>query len=323
MAADQIGSDCTSDSYVCVSISRLYYRCIMGKKAGQKWCGNVPWTEPKEKKSPLSDVQLQPSCLPPARNPFKAPAKSDKDSEWRRMQAGAREEKSSDSDHKPKERESRQKENVGEKLEEGQEEKLNTSDSYRGRQLPPGMKIKKRVSDEDGKSVKTNGVEKLTDKTEAEDEANHTEQGKAANKTSSSGVKINETSSDATKNKKPTTSETNLEKQTVPKGSSKSEPGSSTQASTDSDKTRKPTSESSETRNHQDDEDNDDDDLVLVSVKPATQKTPPVSTVQKTLTAFPGFQPASKIRSPVENPKGLHSLLTAQLQQKKVSEWIH
>uniref|UniRef100_A0A8C7X985 Transcription termination factor 2 n=1 Tax=Oryzias sinensis TaxID=183150 RepID=A0A8C7X985_9TELE len=38
--------------YVCVNEqgcdfsqqSRLYYRCIVGKKSGQRWCGSVPWT---------------------------------------------------------------------------------------------------------------------------------------------------------------------------------------------------------------------------------------------------------------------------------------
>ncbi|KAF3843524.1 hypothetical protein F7725_002373 [Dissostichus mawsoni] len=63
--------------------------CIDGKKAGQKWCGNVPWTAPeKDKRNPLSYTQLQPSCLPPVLNPFKAGGKTDKDSEWRRMHRG-------------------------------------------------------------------------------------------------------------------------------------------------------------------------------------------------------------------------------------------
>uniref|UniRef100_A0A8D3CSE2 Transcription termination factor 2 n=1 Tax=Scophthalmus maximus TaxID=52904 RepID=A0A8D3CSE2_SCOMX len=38
--------------YVCVAqqgcdfsqLARLFYRCVLGKKAGQRWCGNVPWT---------------------------------------------------------------------------------------------------------------------------------------------------------------------------------------------------------------------------------------------------------------------------------------
>ncbi|KAK5890018.1 hypothetical protein CesoFtcFv8_013589 [Champsocephalus esox] len=73
---------------------RLFYRCIDGKKAGQKWCGNVPWTAPeKDKRNPLSYTQLQPSCLPPVLNPFKAGGKTDKDSEWRRMHRGGDERK--------------------------------------------------------------------------------------------------------------------------------------------------------------------------------------------------------------------------------------
>ncbi|XP_047456067.1 transcription termination factor 2 [Mugil cephalus] len=289
-------------------VHRLYYRCIVGKKAGQKWCGNVPWTEVKEKKSPLSDAQSQPSCLQPARNPFKATAKSDKDSDWRKMHSGGREEKSSEAGHKPKGRESHQKENV-EDVGAGEAEKTNSSDSYRGKQLPPGMKIKKRVSDESSESPKGNGAE-----TQDEAEEKHDEQRKAGNKTVVQTEKIHRASSDPEKNKKPTTGENDLEKQTDPASSSKSAPGCRTHVSTDN--TRKPVSESSETKN---DDDDDDDDLVLVSVKPATQKTPPASTVQKTLTSFPGFQPPSKSRSSVENPKGLHSLLTAQLQQKKAT----
>ncbi|CDR00568.1 unnamed protein product [Oncorhynchus mykiss] len=70
---------------------RLYYRCVLGKNAGQRWCGNVPWTAPEaEKRSPLSDRQLQPSSLPPERNPFKAPGKTDQTSEWKRLQDGGR-----------------------------------------------------------------------------------------------------------------------------------------------------------------------------------------------------------------------------------------
>ncbi|CAG5865305.1 unnamed protein product [Menidia menidia] len=132
---------------------RLYYRCVVGKKAGQRWCGNVPWTAPGiEKRSPLSDAQLQPSCLPPVRNPFKVPSKTDKDSDRRKTPAGGGEENGSQTGHNKAEgKEKRQKENAlaaGAKAEEEEEEvgKLKESDSYRGKQLPPGMKVKKRVS---------------------------------------------------------------------------------------------------------------------------------------------------------------------------------
>uniref|UniRef100_A0A3B4UJ50 Transcription termination factor 2 n=1 Tax=Seriola dumerili TaxID=41447 RepID=A0A3B4UJ50_SERDU len=307
---------------------KLFYRCIIGKKAGQRWCGNVPWTAVRQ--NPLADAKLQPSCLPPVRNPFKAPGKPDKDSEWRKMQCGAGNEKGrekKDSD-KAEGRESYQKENVegvGAGVEDGEEE--NSSDTYRGKQLPQGMKLKKRVSDEERNSPKANSVEKMTDKTED----NRSEQGKTGKAISTSTInaarseKMNQTSQDSHKAspKQPNAGEACLVKQAEPKGSaSKSAPSSScTPAPTDSVNTGSPTrnkptqSESGQTQNHQD----NDDDLVLVSVKPASQKTPPVSAVQKTLTTFPGFQPASKVKGQQQDPKGLHSLLTAQLQQKKAT----
>ncbi|XP_044222442.1 transcription termination factor 2 isoform X2 [Thunnus albacares] len=320
---------------------RLFYRCIVGKKAGQKWCGNVPWTAPeKEKRNPLSDTQAPPSCLPPARNPFKAPVKTDKDSEWRRMQCGGgdvkgREEKDSEASHKGERKESCQKENVesiGAGAEKEEEEgKLNASDTYRGKQLPPGMKVKKRISDEERK--KANAEENVVDKVQDETKENHNKQREAEKTSPTSSVKaarsekINQTSQDSHKDpaQQPTGSEPSQKEQTDPtvkESVSKSAPGSSTNAARHSDKTRSPASntptqpEYRQTKNHQDD---DDDDVVLVSVKPATQKTPPASTIQKPLTTFPGFQPTSKVKGQVEDPRGLHNMLTAQLQQKKAT----
>uniref|UniRef100_A0A3Q4BV68 Transcription termination factor 2 n=1 Tax=Mola mola TaxID=94237 RepID=A0A3Q4BV68_MOLML len=268
---------------------RLFYRCIVGKKAGQRWCGHVPWSGPeKEKRNPQADAQLQPSCLPPVRNPFKDPGKKEKDSEWKRMQCGGVDEKrreEKDSEPSPKAEgnelsERFQKENVervGAGVEEAKEAKLNSSDTYRGKQLPLGMKLKKRVSDEERKSP-------------IED---HREPGEAEENISTSNIKavnlekINQTSQDLQKDspQQPADGKTCLEqsdpteKETVSKFSAR-----------DSDNTRHPTSdkpkqspESGQTKEHQD---NDDDDVVLVSVKPAAQKAPHVSAVQKTLTNF-------------------------------------
>uniref|UniRef100_A0A4W6DQB2 Transcription termination factor 2 n=1 Tax=Lates calcarifer TaxID=8187 RepID=A0A4W6DQB2_LATCA len=293
----------------------------------------------KEKRNPLLDSQLQPSCLPPVRNPFKAPGKLDKDSECRRMQCGGgnekgREEKDNEASHKAEVKETYQKENMeslGAGVEEKEEERLNSSDTYKGKQLPPGMKLKKRVSDEERNGHKDNIVEKMTDKMLDETEANHTKQGETKTDISTSSViavhpeKTKQTSQNPHKesSQKPTTGETCLVKQanpTVKESASKCAPSnSSTQAPRDSVNTRSPTSnkprhsESIQTKNQ-----HDEDDVVLVSVKPATQKAP-VSAVQKTLTTFPGFQPASKVKGQQEDPRGLHSLLTAQLQQKKAT----
>lgn len=208
-----------------------------------------------------------------------------------------REKKETETSHEAEEKESYQKENlesIGSGLEEN---KLNSSDTYRGKQLPEGMKLKKRVSGEEAISPNPNSVETMTEKTEYKTKESHIEQGEAK-KTAVNKVEP-----------------------AVKESASESAPSSTSQASRDCDNTTNPTSDkpiqsqSSHTKDSQ-----DDDDVVLVSVKPATQKTPPVSAVQKTLTTFPGFQPTSKIEVKQENPKGLHSLLTAQLQQKKVSE---
>ncbi|KAM7406898.1 hypothetical protein PAMA_002881 [Pampus argenteus] len=316
---------------------RLFYRCVIGKKAGQRWCGNVPWTTPeKEKRNPLSNTQAQPSCLPPVRNPFKAPSKTDKDSEWKRVHCGGgevkgRKEKESEASHKGEGRESIHKENVestgaGAQVEE-EERDLNASDTYRGKQLPPGMKVKKRVSDEERNCLKAKSGENVVDKMQDKTKENHNEQREAEKTSPTSSVKaadsekINQTSQDPHKDsaQQPTGSQPCQEEQTDPtvkESISKSAPRNSDNSRNPATSTKATQPEPCQTKDHHDD---DDDDVVLVSVKPATQKTPPVSTVQKTLTTFPGFQPASKVKGQVEDPRGLHSLLTAQLQQKKVT----
>ncbi|CAI5655263.1 transcription termination factor 2 isoform X2 [Oreochromis niloticus] len=316
---------------------RLFYRCAVGKKAGQRWCGNVPWTAPEtEKRSPLSDTQLQPSCLPPVRNPFKAPSQADKDSEWRKLQNNRHEEK--EASHKAEGRASYQKENErqqGAGVEEKADDKHRSSDTYRGKQLPLGMKLKKRVSNEENNSPKENSVEKRTEKIQDTPEQNRIKQGEEEKGISSSSVKtvhsessnkhqlktINQTAPVSHRNltQQPSDAETSQVKETK----QILEKSSCTHASRDSDSSRspipdKPTQSESSQPNSPENND-DDDDVVLVSVKPAPQKTPPVSTVQKTLTNFPGFQPASNIKKPVENPKGLQNLLTVQLQQKKAT----
>uniref|UniRef100_A0A3P8QBP7 Transcription termination factor 2 n=1 Tax=Astatotilapia calliptera TaxID=8154 RepID=A0A3P8QBP7_ASTCA len=288
---------------------RLFYRCAVGKKAGQRWCGNVPWTAVKtEKRSPLSDTQLQPSCLPPVRNPFKAPSQTDKDSGWRKLHNNRHEER--EASHKAEGRANYQKENErqqGAGVEEKADDKHRSSDTYRGKQLPPGMKLKKRVSDEENNSPKENSVEKRTEKIQDTPEQNRIKQGEAEKGISSSNVKTVHSES-SNKHQLKTINQT--------------APVSHRNLTQDSDSSRSPIPDNPtqpESSQPNSPENDDDDDVVLVSVKPAPQKTPPVSTVQKTLTNFPGFQPASNIKKPVENPKGLQNLLTVQLQQKKAT----
>ena len=242
-----------------------------------------------------------------------------------------REEKDTEAGNNAEGRESYQKENVED---EEEEEELNSSETYRGKQLPPGMKLKKRVTDEERKSPKANSVAKVTDKMQDKTGENHKEQRKIEKAISDSSVKaghsdkMNKTSQDPHKDQEPNTGEPCLEKQADPivkESASKSSPSSSTQAPRDSAVSKRPTSneptqsDSSQIQNNHDDEDSDSDDgVVLVSEKPAANKTP----VQKTLTTFPGFQPACKVKGQQGDPRGLHNLLTAQLQQKKVSEGL-
>lgn len=239
------------------------------------------------------------------------------------MQSDGGDEKSSEASPKAEGRESNQKENVkskgaGEKDEEG---KLNPSDTYRGKQLPAGMKVKKRVSDEERKSPKPNAEEKMTEKVKDKIKENHTQTKEGEKTISSSSVKTARPEKMHQISQDPHKDTTCVVEQTVKESVSKSARSGSTDASRDS-ATNKPTqpTESSQTKNNVDND--DDDDVVVVSVKPAAQKTPPASTVQKTLTTFPGFQPASKVKPQQGDPQGLHSLLTAQLQQKKVSKWL-
>uniref|UniRef100_A0AAQ6ACM1 Transcription termination factor 2 n=1 Tax=Amphiprion ocellaris TaxID=80972 RepID=A0AAQ6ACM1_AMPOC len=234
----------------------------------------------KEKRSPLSDAQLHPSCLPPVRNPFKAPSKTDKDSEWKRMQCGGREEKDSEARHRAEERESYHKENVKNvgAVRDEEEGKLNSSDTYRGKQLPTGMKVKKRVSNEDSSSSKANNVEKTLGTIQDKAEEKHCEQGEAENKISTSSIntvlpkKMNQTAPEPHRNspQTPADGEASLVKQTDP------------------------------------------------TVKKSTPKSAS-SSQNTTLTTFPGFQPASKFKGQAEDPRGLHHLLTTQLQQKKAT----
>ncbi|KAM4730767.1 LOW QUALITY PROTEIN: transcription termination factor 2 [Anableps anableps] len=305
---------------------RLYYRCAVGKRAGQRWCGNVPWTAPeKERRTPLTDSQLQPSCLPHVRNPFKAPDKTDKVSEWRSMQSGGcegkeGEKKISKASYDTEGRQRSQKENmeaVGAVVEPQEERQLSSSETYRGRLLPPGMKVKKRISSEESSNSKADCDDKTAARIQGKAEKNSSVE-KTAEKTISTpdivcGVnhfeKISQMCPDLQTNipQKATDSQTAAEK-----SAAKSAPSRSSQSSGGADRAVSADVKSDKTETHQEEE---DDNVVLVSVKPATHKTPPASAIQKTITSFPGFQSAAK----VGDPNGMHCLLSAQLQQKKAT----
>ncbi|TNN60925.1 Transcription termination factor 2 [Liparis tanakae] len=253
-----------------VLLSRLFFRCIVGKKAGQKWCGNVPWTPEEEKRNPLSDTGPQRN----QRNPFRAPGKADSDSEWRRQRGGGGE--GGEAGPEAAGRERHQKENVEEAVH-----------SHRGKPLPPGMKMKKRVSDEEENRLAAGSGEVLT---ENQTEENQTEE--------------NQTEENQT--------EQNQTEEAVSTSSGEADP-----ASWRPPKASPPPQQEEE--DEDEDEDEEDDDVVVVSVKPATHKTPPAAAVQKTLTAFAGFQPAWKVKGQPADPRELQGRLTAQLQQRKVN----
>lgn len=254
---------------------RLFYRCVESKKAGQKWCGNVPWTAPsKEKRTPLSETHLQSSCVPPIRNPFKVPGKTEKDLEWRKIQSSS-EESSKEATY-----------SVVPDAKTKEAENLPSSNTYHGRPLPAGMKVKKSIQEEYKTLPKTSEVTRNITGNNSNKER--------ATKTSS-------------REKAANLEQDNKNTQVVKE---KSHPQSSCVSSPKDSESCIPQSGE------------EDDDVVLVSVKPAAPKpspSPPQTMVQKTLTTFPGFQPASEIQNPQGDPRGLRNLLTSQLQQKKAT----
>uniref|UniRef100_A0A672RQ02 Transcription termination factor 2 n=1 Tax=Sinocyclocheilus grahami TaxID=75366 RepID=A0A672RQ02_SINGR len=238
---------------------KLFYRCLHGKTEGQKWCGCVPWREVDVYCLKLAyfllaciyiyiDIYIYIyiytyiyeyiSChnsLPPRSKTTAVEGNNRNGSDG---QSGLdREGKDSGG-----------------------------SESWRNKTLPAGMKIKKRVSND----------ERLRSK--AEDGA-----------CPESPNSVNESV------QRPSESKTSL----------KDHKSSSPSYSTSQDV---PWSD-------------EEDDVQLVSVQPPTQQSAPTpaAPVQKTLTSFPGFQPASKVQGRSEDPRALHSHLSSQLKQKKAT----
>ncbi|XP_038158587.1 transcription termination factor 2 isoform X1 [Cyprinodon tularosa] len=290
---------------------RLYYRCAVGKKAGQRWCGNVPWTAAeKERRSPLTDSQLQPSCIPHVRNPFKAPGMTEKTSDRRNSQSVGREGKDGEKktvteNHNAEGKQGSHKENV---------EASGSSETYRGKLLPPGLKLKKRVSSEESNNSKAEGDDKAAERIRGSSEKDSAEELKEEKTISTPEItvdvnrsqKISQTGPDLQRNKPQKEAESRSVSRAEPVAENAGSAPSSSQASRE---VVPAAVKPHKTEACQD----EDDDVVLVSVKPASQKTPPASAVQKTITSFPGFQPAAA------DPKGMQRLLSAQLQQKKAT----
>lgn len=261
----------------------------------------------KKQKIP-ADTKAQPSSLSPVRNPFKASEKVDKS---KVKQSSEGDVTDSQKSHKNEARKSDRKEleeSTGGEAEEDKEngKKLNLADTYRGKPLPAGMKMKKRLSDEERDASKANSVAKTAE--EVKSKLGETQPDKES-KTPHVTYK------DSNQQPAPTKSCAVDQKQTVEKELSSKDTRGSTESYCGSAKA------TSDQQGHCDDKNSeDDDDVVLVSVKPAAQTTSPASAVQKTITTFPGFQTASKVKGQQPDPRGLRNLLTAQLEQKKVSE---
>uniref|UniRef100_A0A8C7PYR3 Transcription termination factor 2 n=1 Tax=Oncorhynchus mykiss TaxID=8022 RepID=A0A8C7PYR3_ONCMY len=354
----QLGSPC--DFTKVAGIHCLIHSLLLSWQAlvecVSKWLTSAPPLQPEaEKRSPLSDRQLQPSSLPPERNPFKAPGKTDQTSEWKRLQDGGR-----------LEDESKGKNEKG-----GEKERLHKS-------LPAGMKIKKRVSGEENKeSSETSPEEKEKTVKEMKDKNKNSNKDsqREAEKSNNSSPKPQDTEDPHKASKghhgyyprePPTNSLKESGKHAGKKPSTDrmksnpSDPNGTTskdaQAHKSTEKTKTPIPQSdkpaqrlstptteqdkeaekmtaSSSQQNQDkshcgnqfgewrcDED-DDDDVQFVSVQPGTQTTSlvPVPLVQRALTSFPGFQPASQVKGQREDPRALHSQLTAQLKQKKAT----
>ncbi|KAM6292765.1 transcription termination factor 2 [Porphyrio hochstetteri] len=75
---------------------QLFYRCLKSKMSGKKWCGSIPWKDPKATEVPEA-LESQPQIAPlfnpsDQRNPFKVIDKNCEPSSWKQIKQGNREE---------------------------------------------------------------------------------------------------------------------------------------------------------------------------------------------------------------------------------------
>ncbi|XP_061697524.1 transcription termination factor 2 isoform X2 [Syngnathoides biaculeatus] len=319
--------------------NRLYYRCVVGKKAGYQWCGNVPWRVP-EKEEKKHEKRAQSSCLPPVRNPFKAPEKVDKESGWRKIHGESGGKDNMEKKHKSQE----EKENEG----EGQTQ---IADRNRGKHLPAGMKLKKKSVDKtlhpntsiSKSDTATSDVTPCVAKSDKASFDASVETASVCPSTLKDGITTsmpqNATATiDGSVSDPKTDPPTSTVSMSVPESTIVTPRGPivTERVSASANKSNMPPSKRSEPmafasrgsddnaqwRNPQSKQyhDDEDDDVVLVSVKPP-QKTPhaPTTTIQKPLTAYPGFQPASNLKGPPKDPQAMHRMLSLQLHQKKAT----
>ncbi|XP_059417696.1 transcription termination factor 2 [Carassius carassius] len=353
---------------------KLFYRCMLGKSEGQKWCGCVPWREKDPKKrTDLSDEDLQSSSLTPVRNPFKVKTKHNNSSEFKMDPDAAkdRDEISGANKHvngkyhgsaKKKEERFKTTEVEGNYRNgsDGQSDldregkDSGGSESWRNKTLPAGIKIKKRVSDDE--RLRSKAEDRACP--ESPNSGNESVQGPSESKTSLKDQQEKKPMKTGGAPQIPLKSSAACDKKASVEIEAKDD-CSSKQSTADlksvTDKTQRlqSTSSSSSCSTSQDvpvsekptalnvqktvpnqsqekdqkgiarfgEWSDEEDDVQLVSVHPPTQQSvpTPAAPVQKTLTSYPGFQPASKVQGRSEDPRALHSHLTAQLKQKKAT----
>uniref|UniRef100_A0A8B9Z7U8 Transcription termination factor 2 n=1 Tax=Buteo japonicus TaxID=224669 RepID=A0A8B9Z7U8_9AVES len=118
---------------------QLFYRCLNSKLNGKKWCGSVPWQDPKATKAPKA-LGSQPNTallFNPSgqRNPFKVIDKNREPSSWKQIKQGNGEESKAKGVKAEKES----------KL-VSHKEKKSTSDSSIEKEPLEGLKTKKKQS---------------------------------------------------------------------------------------------------------------------------------------------------------------------------------
>ncbi|KAL0184081.1 hypothetical protein M9458_019777, partial [Cirrhinus mrigala] len=319
----------------------------------------------------LSDKDLQSSSLTPVRNPFKVKKKQDKPSERKRDPDAEKDRGEINGENKHvniKDHGSAKKKEECSKTTEIKGNNKNGSDgqsgldregkdsggseSWRNKKLPAGMKIKKRVSDderlrstsEDGSCPESpnsvnesiQGPSESVSSLKDQQEKKPPKTGGSPQSTSksSSGCDKKASAEIETKDDRSNKQSTANSKSVTDKTQSVQSKSSSSSCSTSQDVTvsekpktlnvQKTVPNQSQAKDQKDiarfgEWSDEEDDVQLVSVQPPTQQSAPTpaAPVQKTLTSFPGFLPASKVQGPSEDPRALHSHLTAQLKQKK------
>ncbi|GAB0177693.1 transcription termination factor 2 [Grus japonensis] len=118
---------------------QLFYRCLKSKLNGKKWCGSIPWQDPKATKVSKA-LESQPSIAPlfnPSgqRNPFKVIDKNCEPSSWKQIKQGNGEESKAKGVKAEKE-----------SVLMSHKEKKSTSDSSIEKEPLEGLKTKKKQS---------------------------------------------------------------------------------------------------------------------------------------------------------------------------------